>query len=322
MTLARRTVVSVVVALAGPAVWPGAAVVAAPSNAAQAWYRHVVNDLHPLQSTLLGALDAASGWATGSESATKARREFERDLPTLERVHHALEKLAPLQGHTSARDDYVAAIGLYVASLQMDEAATEEPSGALQEQLQHSYQRIRSLGDIVFDQGTAELAPELGSGLAGPDVAAATHVPDWSSDGLAPAPPLAPLWHLGGTPAGGSQPKGEWAAENRDGRRAGAVRSACRRDRPRTAVEPREDGRRVGCRRRLCRLNSGDSWRPARVEPAPARPLGRCRGAHVRRGRAFERWRARSHARRNRDEREFDRRHAARRELITVLGDQ
>ncbi len=213
MTLARRTVVLLVVALAGAAVWPGAAVVAAPSNAAQAWYRHVVNDLHPLQSTLLGALDAASGWATGSESATKARREFERDLPTLERVHHALQNLAPLQGHTSARDDYVAAIGLYVASLQMDEAATEEPSGALQEQLQHSYQRLRSLGDIVFDQGTAELAPELGSALAGPDVAAASHVPDWSSDGLAPAPPLAPLWHLGGTPAAGSQPKGEWAAE-------------------------------------------------------------------------------------------------------------
>lgn len=213
MTLARRTVVLVVVALAGVVVWPGAAAMAAPSNAAQTWYRHVVNDLHPLQSKLLVALDAASRWATGSESAATARREFERDLPTLERVHRALQNLAPLQGHASARDDYVAAIGLYVASLQMDEAATEEPSGALQGQLQHSYQRIRSLGDIVFDQGTAELAPELGSAVAGPDVAAASHVPDWSSDGLAPAPPLAPLWHLGGTPAAGSQPKGEWAAE-------------------------------------------------------------------------------------------------------------
>jgi hypothetical protein len=89
----------------------------------------------------------------------------------------------------------------------------DEPSGVLQGQLRHSYQRIRSLGDIVYDQGTAELAPELGSALAGPDVAAASHVPDWSSDGLAPAPPLASSWRANSVRASGSQPKGQWAAE-------------------------------------------------------------------------------------------------------------
>ena len=219
MTLARRAVALVVVIMAGAALWPGTAIAGATSSSVQAWYRHVVDDLHPLQSTLLGALDAASGWANGSESAAKARKEFERDLPTLERVHHALQRLVPLQGHASAHDDYVAALGLYVASLQVDEVATEGPSGALQAQLQLSYQRMRALGDIVFDQGTAELAPELGAALAGPDVAAASHVPDWSSDGLAPGPPLASTWHSGGgVAASGSQPKGEWAAEvARDG---------------------------------------------------------------------------------------------------------
>ena len=212
MTLARRAVATVVVTLAGAALWPGAGVAATTANSSQAWYRHVVADLHPLQSTLLGALDAASAWAGGSESAAKARREFERGLPVLERVHRALRNLAPLPGHASAHDDYTAAIGLYIASLQVDEAATEEKSGALQEQLQHSYQRLRRLGDIVFDQGTAELAPELGSALAGPDVAAAAHVPDWSSDGLAPAAPLASSWP-GGATGSGSQPKAKWTAE-------------------------------------------------------------------------------------------------------------
>jgi hypothetical protein len=128
-------------------------------------------------------------------------------------VHRALQNLEPLHGHASAHDDYVAAIGLYVASLRADVAAMDEPSGVLQGQLRHSYQRIRSLGDIVYDQGTAELAPELGSALAGPDVAAASHVPDWSSDGLAPAPPLASSWRPHGAPASGTQPKGEWTAE-------------------------------------------------------------------------------------------------------------
>jgi hypothetical protein len=187
-------------------------------NSVQVWYRHVLDDLHPLQSTLLGALNAATAWANGSESAAKARQEFERDLPALERVRGTLQHLGPPQGHASAHDDYVAAIGLYIDSLQMDQAATEVPSGALQAQLQHSYQRIRGLGDIVFDQGTAELAPELGPALAAPDVAATSHVPDWSSDGLAPTTPLAPSWPAGGAPASGTQPKGEWAAEMaRDG---------------------------------------------------------------------------------------------------------
>lgn len=228
MTLARRAVASVVVAFAAAAAWPGAAVGATPTNSAQAWYRHVEDDLHPLQSTLIAALDAASGWESGSESAETARREFEHDLPTLERVHRALQGLAPLDGHASARDDYVAAIGLYVASLQVDEAATEEPSGPLQAQLQHSYERVRGLGDIVFDQGTAELAPQLGSALAGPDVAAASHVPDWSSDGLAPGPPLVAFWRAGAAAATGAQPKGKWAAElAMDGApRQAAVRAA------------------------------------------------------------------------------------------------
>jgi hypothetical protein len=213
VTLARRAVASVLVALAWAAASPGASGAADTPNSAQSWYAHVVDDLHPLQSTLLGALGAASAWASGSESAGKARREFERDLPALERVRRALQNLAPPPGHASAHADYVAAIGLYVASLQVDEAATGEPSGALRGQLQHSYLRIRGLGDIVFDQGTAELAPELGSALAGPDVAAASHVPDWSSDGLVPSPPLAPSWRPAGASAAGTQPKGEWAAE-------------------------------------------------------------------------------------------------------------
>lgn len=213
MTLARRAVASAVLALVGTAVWPGTAAPAATSNSTQVWYRHVLGDLRPLQSTLLGALNAASGWANGSESADKARRVFERDLPPLVRVHRALKNLAPLQGHASARNDYVAAIGLYIASLQADEVATEEQSGALQTQLQHEYQRLRALGDIVFDQGTAELAPQLGPALASPDVAAASHVPDWSSEGLAPGPPLASSWHAGRAAAGNSQPKGKWTAE-------------------------------------------------------------------------------------------------------------
>ena len=48
--------------------------------------------------------------------------------------------------------------------------------------------------DNAFDQGTAALAPLIGPTLAGDDVAAASHVPDWAAAGLAPQPPLASVW--------------------------------------------------------------------------------------------------------------------------------
>ena len=66
--------------------------------AAQAWYREVLRDLRPLQSTLPGALEAASGWEGGSESAATARDEFAQDLPALERVERTLTHLTPLPG--------------------------------------------------------------------------------------------------------------------------------------------------------------------------------------------------------------------------------
>jgi hypothetical protein len=201
-------------ALAGLGVWPvyGAAA-AAPQATAQAWYRGVLSDLRPLQSTLTGALTAASGWAAGSESASAARRVLTQDVPHLERVQQTLAKLSPLQGHLAARDDYVSGITLYAESLRVDEAATEVPTRALRGQLRDSSERIRQLGDNVFDQGTAELAPLLGPNLAGADVAAAARVPDWTAVGLEPALPLESTWSSNPAEASGTQSKRSWAAE-------------------------------------------------------------------------------------------------------------
>lgn len=212
MTL-RRALAGAVVALAGVGVWPTLGAAAAPDAAAQAWYRGVLTDLRPLQSPLLGVLNAASGWQAGSESAAAARRAFVQDLPALERVERTLSALTPLAGHPAAKADYVSAIGLYIESLKVDEAATELPPGTLQTQLQHGFERIRALGDNVFDQGTAELAPLIGAALAGDDVAAASHLPDWTGTGLVPQPPLASSWPGDGAAASQVQPKAAWVSE-------------------------------------------------------------------------------------------------------------
>jgi hypothetical protein len=212
VTLVRRAAAWVVVALASVAAAPATSAAAAAPSAqdAQAWYRHMLDDLRPLQSTLPAALDAATSWAAGSESPRVARQEFARDVSALWRVERHLRSLPALEGHASARSDFVSGIDLYAVAVAVDEAATNLQPGALQQQLQHSYQRIRQLGDIVFDQGTAELAPLLGPGLSRADVAAAAHIPDWSAVGLAPSAPLVSAWRTSGSPPTATQPESSW----------------------------------------------------------------------------------------------------------------
>lgn len=201
---------------AGFAAWSGLPTVAAGATpqgatpAAVSWYQGVVSDLRPLQSTLVSGLQAAAAWRQGSATAQATAREIGRDLPRLVQVQGRLARLAPLPGHRGARDDYVAALGLYVAAFRLEQAATGLSPGPLVTQLQRSYERVRELGDVTFDQGTAELAPLLGASIAGPDVQAAARVPDWSALGLAPASPLADDWPgIAGT-APAPQPQ-DWA---------------------------------------------------------------------------------------------------------------
>lgn len=202
---------------------PGSAAArsAAPSNAARAarsWYQQVVAVLTPLQATLVESLTAASAWQSGHESAAKARQEFGRDIPSVSGARAHLAHLVPLKGHLAVRDDYVAAIGLYLEAIRVELAATELPSGALSGQLQLGFERVRELGDLTFDQGTAQLVALLGPSLAGADAAAATHLPDWSSLGLAPTEPLASSWHSSSDLPSGSQSEAGWAsAVRRDG---------------------------------------------------------------------------------------------------------
>jgi hypothetical protein len=204
-------------ALAGALAAAGAASSAAASAAPEApavrhWYAQVVTVLHPLQSALVGGLQAASSWQDGTETAVAAQGEFARDLPPLQRAQGALEHLTPPKDAAAARDDYAEGVGLYVDAFRLEEAATGAAPAPLVAQLQRSFERIRELGDVTFDQGTAVLARQLGPSIAGADVAAASHIPDWPSLGLAPGEPLTASWN--GSPATptGSPSEAAWVA--------------------------------------------------------------------------------------------------------------
>jgi hypothetical protein len=206
------------------------AVGAPPVSSAEAhrWYREVVGDLAPLQSSLVNGLNAASGWQRGAVSASAAGRAISRDLPSLERARGAVGRLKPLPGYGSTKADYTDAIGLYVEAFALELTATGLRSGPLATQLQRSFERIRELGDITFDQGTAVLGPLLGPSIAGADTAQATHLPDWIALGLEPqAPLLSPPDEVGANPAGSANgASGSATVRNRGAPTQGALRAA------------------------------------------------------------------------------------------------
>jgi len=193
---------------------PASAAAPAPSvqqqQAGQAWYQGVIGDLTPLQSSLISGLQAASKWQSRQEAAGTARGVMTTDGSALALALGSVEHLAPLAGYPDALANFISGLHLYVEAFALEAAATELPGGRLVAQLQQSFLRVRELGDVVFDQGTAQLAPLLGSTLAGPDVVAASHVPDWVALHLAPKPPLESSWSGTRAQPSASQSLAKW----------------------------------------------------------------------------------------------------------------
>jgi hypothetical protein len=173
---------------------PASAAVPVSAATAQSWYQSVVADLSPLQSSLIGGLQAVASWQAGHESAAKVGQEIETDLPQLGTALDNVSRLAPLPGYPEAKANFVDGVNLYVQSFSVIRAATQVRSAPLVKQLQRASTRIRELGDTTFDEGTAAIAKLLGSSMTGDDVHAATQIPDWSSVSLAPGAPLVSHW--------------------------------------------------------------------------------------------------------------------------------
>jgi hypothetical protein len=195
---------------------------AAQVRAAGNWYRQVIADLGPLDSSLVAGLQAAANWRQGTATAPQTAQGLAAVLPDLQRALDSLRGQKPLAGHASSLADYVAGINLYLQSFRLEDAATSLTAGPLVLQLQQSFERIRQLGDITYDEGTAQLASLLGTSLTGADVEASRSIPDWSSDHLAPGAPLETSWSGTTAHPSGTQSKSRWrAAVRSDGAPSG-----------------------------------------------------------------------------------------------------
>ena len=220
----RRKVAATITAVAGVLAGLLAACSSGSSSnpsQAQRWYRAALGDLGALQVSLPSVIQAAGSWRNGQQPAEQVAVDIQSIIPVLNTVVTKLQKLATARAEAVAQADYVGSIELYMQALQLEDAATQIQAPSLVRQLQLSFERIRQLGDHLYDLGTAQIAPLLGREASQPDMVQAAIVPDWVSSGLAPGSPLEkgrPAWQnnaVGPFQAPANEPLSTWAASVR-----------------------------------------------------------------------------------------------------------
>jgi hypothetical protein len=134
----------------------------------------------------------ASEWQQGTLDGATYRPELATTLAVMTAARDQVSKLPPYPGQPMVDRLYLASMTLYVISAQSDQASLDlEP--ALRRQVALLAERVRELGDRVFDQGRLLTGQSLvPAGLSGARVELPAAVPDWTGEGLAAGPPLAP----------------------------------------------------------------------------------------------------------------------------------
>ena len=160
------------------------------TSQAQKWVTALGQDLDPISGSLVGLLQSAQSWAGGTSSASALSAQIVGAMPSFDQTLGDVANQQPLPAAPTAKPVAADAIDLYLAALRLEQAATGLPAGALRHQLQQSFERIRELGDRVYD-----LATTLATGPPPPSTATNTNirpadVPDWTALGLAAGPPL------------------------------------------------------------------------------------------------------------------------------------
>jgi hypothetical protein len=140
----------------------------ADQNETQTWSAEISKDFADLDSVLEPLLQSTESWERGSAvsrstgppaTGSAVAAEIAGYWPDFSDTRGALAKQAPLALARQALNDYQMSVDLYVESVRLVLLTTHLPAGPLQHQLQLSSTRIRELGDRVYDQATAVLAP-------------------------------------------------------------------------------------------------------------------------------------------------------------------
>jgi hypothetical protein len=158
----------------------------------QSWSAQIAKDYSYLDSRIEQLLEVFGKWSATNTSSSNVNSAINEAFPQFVQTLHALAVQAPLRWSRTALMDYRAAAELYLEAARVEASATQLSTSPLQKQLQNSESRIRQLGDRIYDQAGAALAPYLPAPPKVPGVTVVTlpPVPNWIQANLLPGPPL------------------------------------------------------------------------------------------------------------------------------------
>jgi hypothetical protein len=156
------------------------------------WQRAASAAITPMAQQIPTMAEEASEWEQGSLNAAKYQPELSTTLAVMTDARDRVSKLPPYPGQPKVDRLYLASMTLYVASAQADQESLGVVDSGLRQQVALLAERVRELGDRVFDQGRILTGQSLvPAGLAGAKIQLPPAVPDWTAEGLAAGPPLA-----------------------------------------------------------------------------------------------------------------------------------
>jgi hypothetical protein len=165
-----------------------------PTTPAGRWKAAALTHFKAMNSVLFPLVTAAQQWVAHKATDADVHALVGKDLGAVQETARELAAVRPYPAAPHALSDLQGSVTLYVASFQVLDAATQTTQPALRQQLSLAQQRLRLLGDRVFDQATSAL-----QALDGPErevegtvVQKAAEVPDWRSLALEAGPPLHP----------------------------------------------------------------------------------------------------------------------------------
>jgi hypothetical protein len=159
----------------------------------EAWSNALTQDVQNQSEPLVGLVETANAWSAGKATAKTLRVTISSDLPELQTLVQDLEHLQSPPSVMGAASWFLQAIELYVQAFRIEYAATDVKSRKLVRQLQLSAERVRDLGDRIYDLGTALVDAVLKKPPVKTIVKLPAPVPDWKTLDLAPGAPLGPL---------------------------------------------------------------------------------------------------------------------------------
>jgi hypothetical protein len=158
---------------------------------ARAWNERAISALRPLTDLVAPYVTDTRAWTEGTVATEHLRASLAEWAADVAAARSALADVGAPGGVPVASPAYDTSAALYAEVIRVSTAALDVPAGPVRDEVVRLAQRLRILGDRVFDRGRGAVAlvvPE--SAIPDVEVRRPEEVPSWPAEQLAVGPPL------------------------------------------------------------------------------------------------------------------------------------